>query len=121
NSYPNRGKIALAFVPFEKRDGVSTTDYLRKLQELDWNIPGADITVNKEQAGPPTPKPISIEIIGEDFNKLVKSADDLRLFLNRSQVAGVAGLKSDFVSNKPEIVFDINRERALREGISTAQ
>ncbi len=121
NSYPNRGKIAIAFVPFEKRDGISTTDYLQKLQALEWNIPGADITVNKEQAGPPTPKPISIEIIGEDFDKLVKNADNLRLYLSRAQVPGVSGLKSDFVSNKPEIVFDINRERALREGISTAQ
>jgi multidrug efflux pump len=121
NSYPNRGKVAIAFVPFEKRHGESTGDYLRQLQALDWDIPGADITVNKEQAGPPTPKPISIEIIGEDFNDLVHNADELKKFLSNAKVEGVSGLKSDFVSNKPEIVFDIDRERALREGISTAQ
>ncbi len=121
NSYPNKGKVAIAFVPFEKRDGESTGEYLKKLQALDWDIPGADITVNKEQAGPPTPKPISIEIIGEDFNELVKNANDLKIFLANAKVAGVSGLKSDFVSNKPEIVFDIDRERALREGISTSQ
>jgi len=36
-------------------------------------------------------------------------------------VPGVADLKTDFVDNKPEIVFDIDRERANREGISTVQ
>jgi len=121
NSYPNRGKVAIAFVKFEERHGESTGEYLQKLQALDWDIPGADITVNKEQAGPPTPKPISIEIIGEDFNALVSNADALKKFLANSKIEGVSGLKSDFVSNKPEIVFDIDRERALREGISTSQ
>ena len=121
NSYPNRGKVAITFVKFQERHGESTSDYLKKLQALNWEIPGADITVNKEQAGPPTPKPISIEIIGEDFNDLVKNANDLKKFLADAKVAGVSGLKSDFVSNKPEIIFDIDRERALREGISTAQ
>lgn len=121
NAYPNRGKVAIAFVKFEERHGASTGEYLQKLQALDWGIPGADITVNKEQAGPPTPKPISIEIIGEDFKALVENSDRVKKFLNAAKIEGVSGLKSDFVSNKPEIIFDIDRERALREGISTAQ
>lgn len=121
NSYPNRGKVAISFVKFEERHGESTSEYLKKLQALDWKIPGADITVNKEQAGPPTPKPISIEIIGEDFADLVKNSNNLKKFLSDAKIPGVSGLKSDFVSNKPEIVFDIDQERALREGISTAQ
>jgi multidrug efflux pump len=78
NSYPNRGKIAIAFVEFEKREGESTTKYLQGLQALNWDIPGADIVVNKEQSGPPTPKPISIEIIGEDFKDLLKNSEDLK-------------------------------------------
>lgn len=121
NSYPNKGKIAIAFVEFSERNGESTSEYLKKLQALKWDLPAADITVNKEQSGPPTPKPISVEIIGEDFDELVKNADRLKKYLTDANIDGVSGLKSDFVSNKPEIVFDIDRERALREGISTAQ
>lgn len=121
NSYPNRGKIAIAFVEFEQRNGKSTSDYLRDLQNLDWKIPGADIVVNKEQSGPPTPKPISIEIVGEDFKDLVKNSEELKKFITNAKIGGVVSLKSDFVANKPEIVFDIDRERALREGISTYQ
>ena len=121
NSYPNRGKIAIAFVEFKNRNGESTSKYLKELQTIDWNIPAADIVVNKEQSGPPTPKPISLEIIGEDFDELVYNADELKKFLINKKIDGVSGLKSDFVSNKPEIVFDIDRERALNEGLSTAQ
>lgn len=119
NSYPNRGKIAINFVEFEKRHGVSTSDYLTKLQALKWDIPAAEITVNKEQSGPPTAKPINIEVSGDDFNDLVSNAAELKKYLDSSKVGGVEALKSDFESNKPEIVFDIDRERANREGIST--
>lgn len=121
NAYPNKGKIAIAFVEFSKRNGASTNDILKQLQALKWNIPSADIVVNKEQSGPPTPKPVSIEIIGEDFDELVDNANRLKKFISDANVPGVANLKSDFVSNKPEIVFDIDRERAMREGISAAQ
>ncbi len=121
NSYPNRGKIAISFVKFEERHGESTTKYLQQLQGLKWDIPAAEIVVNKEQSGPPTPKPVSMEIIGEDFDELVMNADNLKKFLINSKIEGVSGLKSDFVSNKPEIIFNIDRERALREGLSTSQ
>lgn len=121
NSYPNKGKIAINFVEFEKREGKSTSDYLQKLQTLKWDLPGADITVNKEQNGPPQAKPITIEITGDVFEDLVKNADEVRKFINKADIAGIEKLKSDFVSNKPEIVFDIDRERAQREGLSTGQ
>ncbi len=121
NSYPNKGKIAINFVEFEKREGKSTSEYLQKLQTLKWDLPGADISVNKEQAGPPQAKPITIEITGDVFEDLVTNAEGVRKFINQANIAGVEKLKSDFVANKPEIVFDIDRERAQREGLSTAQ
>ncbi len=121
NSYPNKGKIAINFVKFEDRKGESTSEYLGKLQSLKWDLPGAEINVNKEQNGPPQAKPISIEISGDDFDELVTTAAEVKKFLNEANVEGVDNLKSDFVSNKPEIVFDIDRQRALMEGISTYQ
>ncbi len=121
NSYPNKGKIAINFVDFEKRHGKSTGEYLAKLQALDWKLPGVEITVNKEQNGPPQAKPVTVEIVGDDFVKLRKTAEDVQKFITNAKIAGVDNLKSDFVSNKPEIVFDIDRERAQREGISTQQ
>jgi multidrug efflux pump subunit AcrB len=84
-------------------------------------IKGAEISVNQEQGGPPTGKPINIEIAADDFDALVKTADGLKRFLVSQQVPGVEELKSDFQSDKPEIVINIDREKANREGISTAQ
>ena len=121
SNYPNRGKISISFVDFEKRDGKSTMDYLSALQNFNWNIPGAEITVSKEQSGPPVSKPINIEIRGDDFDELVANSIRLKRFIDEQKIAGIANLKSDFESNKPEIIFNIDRDRANREGVSTYQ
>ncbi len=119
SDYPNKGKIAISFVKFASRNGQSTSKYLSDLQNFKWNIPGADITVSKEQSGPPVPKPINIEVKGDDFDELVKNATRLKKYLDGQKIEGVENLKSDFESSKPEIVFNIDRERASREGVST--
>ncbi|MCW3103276.1 MAG: acriflavin resistance protein [Bacteroidetes bacterium] len=120
SDYTNRGKIAISFVDFKDRDGQSTSDYLKKLQDLNWNIPGAEITVSKEQAGPPVSKPINIEVRGDNFDEIVSNSIRLKRYLEQQNINGIVGLKSDFETIKPEIVFNIDRERANREGISTA-
>ncbi|WP_207427347.1 efflux RND transporter permease subunit [Pedobacter sp. SYSU D00535] len=119
--YPNRGKVTVAFVSFGKRDGESTSLYLDKIRNAVKGIPGAEITVTKEQSGPPTAKPISIEITGDNLDSIVKASDRLKKYLDAKQIAGVEELKSDFMNNKPEIIFDVDRERANREGISSGQ
>ncbi len=119
--YPNKGKVQISFVPFAERNGAATTPYLDKVREAVKGIPGAEITVDQEKAGPPTAKPISIQITGDDLGDLMKTSKELKYYLDEQHIAGVEELKSDFQDNKPEIVFDINRERANREGISMGQ
>lgn len=119
--YTNKGKVSVAFVEFGKRNGVNTAEYLDKIRESVKGIPGAEITVTKEQSGPPTAKPISIEITGDNLDSLVATSVRLKKYLDSKNIAGVEELKSDFQNNKPEIIFDIDRERANREGISTGQ
>lgn len=119
--YPNMGKVTVAFVEYGKRTGESTSLYLDKIRNAVKGIPGAEITVAQEQNGPPTAKPISIEIKGDNLDSLVKVSENLKKYLDSRQIAGVEELKSDFQNNKPEIIFDIDRERANREGISSGQ
>ncbi len=119
--YPNRGKVQVAFVSFADRHGISTVEYLDKIRKEVKGIAGAEITVAQEQAGPPQPKPITVEITGDDLKELIKASKGVKKFLDSVQVDGVEELRTDFQDNKPEIVFDINRERANREGISIGQ
>lgn len=118
---PHLGKVQVAFVKFAQRNGQSTKVYMDDIRKAVKGIKGAEISVNQEQGGPPTGKPINIEVAADDFDLLVKTADGLKRFLVSQQVPGVEELKSDFQSDKPEIVINIDREKANREGISTAQ
>lgn len=119
-NYPNRGKVTVAFVEYGKRNGDDTKKYLTAIRDAVQGIPGAQISVSQEQGGPPTSKPISIEITADDLDTLLKTSERLESYLVNLNIPGVEELKSDFQNNKPEIVFDINRELANRQGISTS-
>jgi multidrug efflux pump len=118
---PHKGKVTVAFKEFIKRNGESTTPYLNKIRDAIQDIPGAEITVDKEQNGPPVGKVINIEVRGENFPGLIKLAADVERYVDSLQIPGVEDLKSDFINSKPQIVIDIDRERANKEGISTGQ
>jgi multidrug efflux pump len=118
---PNKGKITIAFVKFGDRKGESSASYLGKIRDAVKGIPGAEISVDQEQGGPPVGKPINIEVRGDNFDDLTKTSEGLLRYLDSVAVPGVEALKSDFEISKPEIVFNIDRERANREGISTGQ
>lgn len=117
----HKGKVTVAFVEFAHRHGESTKPYLTKIRETVKDIPGAKVVVDQEHGGPPTGKPISIEIYGDDFKTLSNGANELIRYLNNQNISGVEELKSDLVLNKPDAAVRIDRERARREGISTAQ
>ena len=118
---PHLGKVTVAFVEFEKRHGQSSADYLSKIREVVQDIPGAEIIVEKENNGPPAGKPISIEISGDDFDELTSTAKLLKQYLDELQIGGVEELKSDISITNPQLKITVDRQRANREGISTAQ
>ncbi|PHX92089.1 MAG: copper transporter [Flavobacteriales bacterium] len=117
----NKGKITVAFVNFEQRNGQSTSALLKKIRVGIGTIAGAEIVIEQESNGPPVGKAINIEIRGDEFEDLVTTASQLKKYLDNKHIAGIEELKSDFVSSKPEILIKIDRERANRFGISTAQ
>ena len=118
---PHKSKVTVAFVNFEERIGVSTSGILNNIREKLQGIPGVEISVEKERAGPPVGKPIVIEIAGEDFSVLKKLENEVRKTIEKAGIRGVEELKSDLVMNKPEILVEIDRIKATQQGISTAQ
>ncbi len=117
---PNLGKITINFVDFAKRSDTKTSEYLDRIRKEVKNFPGAEINVEKNTMGPPTGKPINIEVNAEDINELVETSIRLKKYLDSLNIDGIALLKSDFELGKPEIIIDIDRERANREGITSA-
>ena len=115
------GRIQVNFVEFEKRHGVSTEPYLDAIRAELKGIPGAEITVTQESSGPPTEPPVNIEIQGEDFDKLIKTAVGLKNYLDAAQIPGIEELKMDVDLQNPELTLTIDRDRALIEGVSSAQ
>ncbi len=118
---PQKGKVGVSFVQFAKRNGESTAPYLDKIREAVKGIPGTEITVDQERNGPPVGKPVNIEIAGDDYVELIKTSKAIKSYLDSLRVPGVEELKSDLDDRKPEMVVVVDRARANREGISTAQ
>ncbi len=116
----NLAKIAVNFVEYKNRHGQNTSVYMNKFRDALQDIPGAEIVVDKIKMGPPTGKPINIEIAGEDLSQLAYSADKFKRFVDSLQIPGIEELKSDFASTKPELIIMLDRERANTEGISAA-
>jgi len=116
----NLAKIAINFVEYKYRHGQSTGAYMSKLRVALKDIPGAEIVVDKIKMGPPTGKPVNIEISGEDLVQLAATADNFKRYIDSLQIGGIEELKSDFASSKPELLVVLDRERANTEGITAA-
>lgn len=121
NISSEKGKVTVNFVEYKYRNGVNTNDYLDQIRDEVKGIPGVEISAEKNRAGPPTGKPINIEVTGENLDDLIKDAAAFQNYLDSIQIPGVEELKSDFQDNKPEIAIIIDRERANQYGISTGQ
>ncbi|MGD1980473.1 MAG: efflux RND transporter permease subunit, partial [Flavobacteriaceae bacterium] len=83
--------------------------------------PGVALSVEKDANGPPAGYPITIEITGKDYLGLIQTAQSMKDYLNRINVAGVEELKIDVNKNKPGIKLTIDREKAGELGVSTSQ
>jgi len=118
---PELGRIQVSFVEYEKRHGQHTTPYLDSIRHVLKGIPGAMISVDQEQNGPPTDPPINIEISSDNFDNLTNTAVALKNYLDSLQTPGVEELKMDVDLTNPEITLTVDRERAMIEGVNSEQ
>ncbi len=118
---PNKARITIDFVKFIERNGLDTEDTLIEIRELLKDYPGVKLTVNRPATGPPTGAPINIEISGDDYNKLLITAENTRQFINNSHILGIEELKLDVEQGKPELPIIVDRQKARRLNVSTGQ
>jgi multidrug efflux pump len=119
---PQKGMVTITFVEYKYRDGLKTSSLMKKLSAALLNrYPGVQIQLVKNQMGPPTGKPVNLEISGKDFSGLLQLVSDVQRTLEEKHVPGLEGLKININTNNPELVVRIDRDSARRFGLSTAQ
>ncbi|MCA9734322.1 MAG: efflux RND transporter permease subunit [Deferribacteres bacterium] len=116
-----RAKVTVTFVEYKFRHGKSTLTYLEEIRDAVKGVAGAKIEVDRDVMGPPPGKPISIEISGENIETLVHISDNLKKYIEKLVIPGIEDLRSDMETNKPEIVLTIQRDKAAKLSVSTAQ
>jgi len=116
---PNKARITVDFVKFQDRQGISSELVLRDIREVIQGYPGVSIVVDKPAEGPPTGSPINIEIKGDDYPLILDTANQLKSFINAANIPGIEELKLDIEQGKPELLVQVDRQKARRLGIST--
>ena len=116
---PNKTLFIITFEEYEFRDGISTSKVMQQLTEALKTFTGAKFFVEKEENGPPVGKPINLELAGDDFNRLVAIAEDVKRHIDEVQIPGIENLEMDINISKPEMRVNIDREMVRRLGLST--
>lgn len=124
NSTPNKGRVSVNFVESQFRNGIETSEILRKIQD---GLKGQftadiEITASKDEQGPPQGAPISIDVTGRgEYGKIIAEAEKIKAFLDKENVKGVEKLKLNVESDRPEIPISVNREQVRKLNASTSQ
>ncbi|TCO72659.1 efflux RND transporter permease subunit [Marinisporobacter balticus] len=80
------------------------------------NIPGAKITIGKQRHGPSNGKPISIELRGDDLNRIKEVANDFKKIIDN--INGTTEVFTSLEGGRPELQIKINKEKAATLGLS---
>jgi multidrug efflux pump subunit AcrB len=117
----NLGRIQVSFIEYAHRNGKKTRPFMDQIREQVKGIPGASIEVAQEDGGPPTDPPVNIEVTGDNFENIASVATQLLNHLDTNRINGIENLQADVDLNNPEITINVDRERAMLEGLSTGQ
>lgn len=110
------GQVHIEFVPAAERQGNT----IELVESLRANLPvfaGAKIVVEREEEGPPTGAPVSIELAGEDFETLGELAGEITRRI--ATIPGLVDVQDDLEAALPELQFVVDRHRAALLGLDT--
>ncbi|MCT4613911.1 MAG: efflux RND transporter permease subunit [Marinifilaceae bacterium] len=117
----NKSLTTITFTEFKTRNGISTSEVMKKLTKRLEEFVGAKIFVEKDSNGPPVGHPINVEISGDEFSNLIKLANYVKNEINNEHIPGIEGLKLDLNLANPEMEIHIDRDKVRRFGLSTNQ
>lgn len=116
---PHKARITVNFIESKLRGDLNTNDIMEVIRKEMKPEAGVTLTVDKDANGPPAGKPINLEISGDDLIVLQDISEDILQQVAASGIPGIEKLKSTLELGKPELIVDIDREKARRFGLST--
>ena len=118
---PELGRVQVSFVEYEKRHGRQTTPILDSIRTALKGIPGAKFLWIRNRMVRQPIRPLTLKSAVIILKILPATATALKNYLDSIQTPGVEELKMDVDLTNPEITLTIDRQRAMIEGVSTAQ
>jgi multidrug efflux pump subunit AcrB len=129
NERPNLAEVNLDMIDRELRKGPgeagtpegmiyfhNSNDTMAALRhDLVTSLVGADVTVEKEDQGPPVGAPINVEIHGDEYTVMAELAETLKSTIQG--IPGIVDLTDDYEPGLPEIQVEIDKERAALLGL----
>jgi CzcA family heavy metal efflux pump len=111
------GSVTMDFKPIAERERNSF-EIIREVRErLAAMITGAELRVEKEEDGPPTGDPVSLEIYGDDMAVLAALVEQVRSVMR--EIPGIVDMKDNLVTGKPEIQVRVDKEKTALMGLDT--
>jgi len=114
--------VTLNLVDFEDRN-ESSSETLARVRDRLQGIPGIEISVERDEQGPPTGPPVNIEIVGPTFEDVVRISEEVKAKLRKGvesgELEGLVDIRDNLDAGRPELQVNIDRERASRFGLDT--
>ena len=119
---PHRGKVTVSMREFKYRNGLDTEELRGAIQtELTGLYPGVSISVEKLAEGPPAGYPVNIELQGKDYDELINTAENIRVYLNGKNIPFIEELKINVNKSKPAMQVVVDRKKAGELGVAVGQ
>lgn len=114
------GPNEVEFVFLDIKDRIEpSTKTMERISERLKGLAGCEYTVEKPDEGPPTGKPVNVEISGDDLDVLGRIAATVRGLVE--QVDFVRNVADDYSEGDPTLKVNVDRKRAGLLGLSTAE
>jgi multidrug efflux pump len=114
---PTKSVITVNFLDKEDRE-QNSFESVDQIRTAISTITGGEIEIQEQEMGPPTGKPVNIEIAGDDFTKLGEISEQIKREIK--DIPGLTDMKDNFDEARPEIKVIVDREKAALYGLNTA-
>ncbi|MGI0152488.1 efflux RND transporter permease subunit [Pseudidiomarina sp. WS423] len=110
------GTLQIDLLDWQERD--SAAKIIQRIRAKTDNLPGIALKIEKQQSGPSSARPVSIEVSAKDRSLLPEAVGKLLEIMKESD--DFIDTSSDMATPKPQIKIDVDREKAAEYGVDVA-